>query len=480
MNYDMSSYFEDPEFKELLAKYEGMAESHAPTYFDAEELTDIAEYYASRGEDDKAEEAIDFALRLHPGSTDALVFKSRSLAIKGNMDEAYRVAGLIEDTSDREVKFLKADLLIEERRLEEAEAIYQELAEEENNSEEVLLDIAMTYMDVNQKEYAAKWLKKIKEKGINETNSQKFRDVWCDFCMTFGEPEKATKAFQLSLDEYPYSLSHWNGLAKCYLAQDEIEKALEAVDFALAIDEENGESLEVKAYCFIQSGNLEEATRICHKLIVSVDGDRSRIYSLLMRCYMELEMAEEAMNICHEWLKECPKLTGYEKSEIYNCIALCLSNLNRPEEGMKYVDAALSLNPFYRGAILQKATLHLQMFEYSAAYDLFQKALSLTPEDEQATVLYDIVNYCYCIGKYVEVLGWCGKIIEQYPDDKEEALYYAAASYYYMGATEKCMNCLTQAWEAGGNRFNEQFTEDNRFKAMFIGIKEIINKKKSE
>ena len=24
MNYDMSSYFEDPEFKEALAKYEGM------------------------------------------------------------------------------------------------------------------------------------------------------------------------------------------------------------------------------------------------------------------------------------------------------------------------------------------------------------------------------------------------------------------------------------------------------------------------
>ena len=28
MNYDMSSYFEDPEFKEALAKYEGMVENH--------------------------------------------------------------------------------------------------------------------------------------------------------------------------------------------------------------------------------------------------------------------------------------------------------------------------------------------------------------------------------------------------------------------------------------------------------------------
>ena len=253
MNNDLSSYFEDPEFKDLLAKYEGMVESHTPTYFDAEELTDIAEYYASQGEEQKAEDAIDFALRLHPTNTDALVFKSRSLCIKGKLAEAYQIMNLIEDTSDREVKFLKADLLMEERRMEEAEYIYQELAKSEDESFEVLLDIFMTYMDANQMDYAEKWLNKIERKGYNETNSQKYRDALCDFCMTFGQPERATQAFQLSLDELPYSIPHWNGLAKCYLAQNDIEKAHEAIDFALAIDENNVEALEVKGFCYIQS-----------------------------------------------------------------------------------------------------------------------------------------------------------------------------------------------------------------------------------
>ena len=49
MNYDMSSYFEDPEFKEALAKYEGMVENHTPAYFEADELIDIAEYYTLKG-----------------------------------------------------------------------------------------------------------------------------------------------------------------------------------------------------------------------------------------------------------------------------------------------------------------------------------------------------------------------------------------------------------------------------------------------
>ena len=78
MNNGMSSYFEGPEFKEILAKYAGMVESHTPTYFDAEELTDIAEYNTSINEEEKADGAIQLALGLHPTNTDALNFKSRS------------------------------------------------------------------------------------------------------------------------------------------------------------------------------------------------------------------------------------------------------------------------------------------------------------------------------------------------------------------------------------------------------------------
>ena len=138
MNNDLSSYFEDPEFKEALEKYEGMVKNHTPAYFDADELTDIAEYYASKGRQIEAEAAIDFALQLHPNDTDALIFRARSLAMKGRLDEAYMVMDLIEDRSDREVRFLKADLLMEEKRMEEADHVFEELAAYEEGKLETL------------------------------------------------------------------------------------------------------------------------------------------------------------------------------------------------------------------------------------------------------------------------------------------------------------------------------------------------------
>ena len=83
MNYDMSSYFEDPEFKEALARYEGMVENHTPAYFEADELTDIAEYYASKGRHKDADKAINLAIQLHPDNIDALIFRARSLMLLG-------------------------------------------------------------------------------------------------------------------------------------------------------------------------------------------------------------------------------------------------------------------------------------------------------------------------------------------------------------------------------------------------------------
>lgn len=475
MNNDMSSYFEDPEFKDLLAKYEGMAKSHTPTYFDAEELTDIAEYYAGLGEEEKAEKAIDFALHLHPTNTDALVFKSRSLCIKGKLSEAYQIMNLIEDPSDREVKFLKADLLMEERRMEEAEAVHLELAQTENESSEVLLDIIMTYMDANQKDYAAKWIEKLRKKGFNETNSQKFRDVWCDFCMTFGYPEQATQAFQLSLDEYPYSISHWNGMAKCYFAQNEIEKAHEAVDYALAIDENNLEALEVKGFCHIQNENYEEALTI-YKQLLPKSKVPSRIYALLVKCYLDMENATDAKSTCLEWIKQCPKLTAFEKSEIYSYIAMCCFNLYQAEEGMKYIDAALDLEPAFRGAILQKGMLHLQLSENKKAEDLFLKVLDISPDDEQSEILYNVANCYFFLRMFPETLKWCRKIIEGYPEEQTEALYLTACCHYSMFEIESCLKCLTRIWELGNHSFEEEYLNDKRFKHMFDYIA-LLNKR---
>ena len=97
------NYFEEPDFKRALEKYENALANNSSVYLDADELTDIAEYYMTKGQEDKADEAIQLALNLHPESVDPQIFLSRQQMFYGNMERAHEICDSILDQNDREV-----------------------------------------------------------------------------------------------------------------------------------------------------------------------------------------------------------------------------------------------------------------------------------------------------------------------------------------------------------------------------------------
>ena len=77
--------------------------------------------------------------------------------------------------------------------------------------------------------------KKLKEEGFEIAVLPTFR------------PEKAIAMLNDMLDNAPYDLGAWHSLGEAYLANEDFQKALEAADFALAIDENDGQALLLKA-----------------------------------------------------------------------------------------------------------------------------------------------------------------------------------------------------------------------------------------
>ena len=110
---DDLKYFESEEFKALLETYESAHEAGSQAYMEADELTDIAEYYSMAcHDDDRADEAISLALQLHPDAVDPQVFKARQAMLAGEIGTAEQMCNAIEDQQHREVYFLRAELLI--------------------------------------------------------------------------------------------------------------------------------------------------------------------------------------------------------------------------------------------------------------------------------------------------------------------------------------------------------------------------------
>lgn len=86
----MLNYEDDEEFLELLHQYEQFHSDSYP-YFDAGDMYDIIDYYMFTDRRDKAQEALQFALRLHPQDSDLRLIKARMYAFFGKPDAALKI-----------------------------------------------------------------------------------------------------------------------------------------------------------------------------------------------------------------------------------------------------------------------------------------------------------------------------------------------------------------------------------------------------
>ena len=144
------SFFESSDFKEKLENYERcLAEGKTP-FMEADDLTDIADYYNFCGDVDKAHEAIDLALDLTPGATLPLVFKTKEALQAGDIEQAERYAASIADKDDPETVYLAAEIMIARGEDEKADAFLKDTINEIEDEimQDYITDVAYIWLSL--------------------------------------------------------------------------------------------------------------------------------------------------------------------------------------------------------------------------------------------------------------------------------------------------------------------------------------------
>ena len=96
MNID-EEYFKSEEFQDILERYEASINAGSTPFMDADDFVDVADYYGWQEDDDRAEEAIHYALELYPSSTLPNVFMARRALAQDDIAEAEFYANAIEN-----------------------------------------------------------------------------------------------------------------------------------------------------------------------------------------------------------------------------------------------------------------------------------------------------------------------------------------------------------------------------------------------
>lgn len=385
MGRNASSDKEQEELEELIARYEAAKKENKQLYLDGDQLADIADRYAVDRRFNEAQEAINYGLKLHPAHTDLLIQQAYLYLDMMEYQKAKNVVQSITETYHTEVKILKAEIFLNEGKLDEAEKLLNSI--EDKESLNTILDVSYLYMDMGYTEKAFPWLSTGLEVYMEEED---FLAAFADFYRNSEHHDKAIYFYNKLIDKNPYDPSYWTGLAKCHYDQEEYDKALEACDFALAVDENSGEAHTTKAHCLFHLENETEAIREYQLALQNKNLAPEFAHMFIGLAYANLEKWELSYKSYEDALNYIESDNSPILSDVYSNMVYCLFRLGRYEQAHLICKKAMEKFPGNVEFYLQEGRIYLAEEKFEDAQENWALALQYAPE---ADTLIQIGSY---------------------------------------------------------------------------------------
>lgn len=455
---DDQQYFEHPDFKRALHQYEeGMQESGS-VYMDADDLTDIAEYYMVHGRREEADRAIELAVSLHPDSIDPQVFLSRQQMFQNNLEEAHRICDAIIDQQDREVQFLNAELMIREQETEKAVNYLRGISQEITDERDFFLyDSAGIFLDYSLWE-EAKVFAAILEQEY--TSFHKLKELKADIFANTGEYESAIPILQGIIDESPYNVYAWNLLAESQLATEQFNEAMDSVEYVFAIDPQNQRAKITKANCFFHLNAPERAHELYREYLAENPQD-DVIYFLDSVCLSGMERYQEAAEALTK-ANEVGEGYSSEQFHIYLQQTYVESKLRHYDQAMEALDKAHAMcidDPSFEYHLL-RGQVCLENGRTQEAEEAFAQAMRISQDLANTKTMIGIA-YEEC-DRYEEAATILQDVVNASDEDiVSTAIPYLAYSYFKSGRTQSYLCNLKRAVQM--NRETTQFLFGQQF-----------------
>lgn len=452
---EREQYFNSTEFKNTLKKYEEAYSCGENVYFESEELTDIAEYYYNIGNESRAIEVLDYAISLHPGAALPLVFRGRTALLdEKDFDKAKHYLGLINNQLDLDCIYLKAEIMINEGKDEDANKYLHECKNriDEDDVPDYVLDVATLFMDYGITDMANEWLKQSEEYDLADYKELKGR-----IAFSKGDYEESEHIFESLLDEDPYSNHLWNSLASTQFMRNHINDAITSSEFSIAINPNDDEAILNKANGLYSLGNFDEAC-VYYKRFINICPKESIGYMFLGNAYLNMNLLEEAEEQYRKALSSKTTDNRY-LVEIYQNLAFTLSQMGRETEAIDYLDKAEVL-PICNKIDIKVVRGHI-LLEHGHIKDAINCFLIALHESKfSPDIFYRISISTFDCGYLHVAYKMFKSFTDMHYGNDDEGYAYLAACCKRLGDKDKYMSNLKLACEKNPTEAKIVFSED--------------------
>lgn len=260
---DNKGYFDSPEFRELLQRYEQAIESGACSYFGMEELRDLEAYYIFQETPVAAEEVYELAKRLHPASPDLIKMSIKLSLCKDEPELALIILEGLTAPFDDETKLLHAETLLALKEYKEAHDTIIDLLNQPKITKETACEALELMLDCGFAQEALQ----ITNYALQENEHEKcFWEIKAECYIELQNTNAAIAIYNKLLDSDPYSTFYWEQLAHIYYMINKYGKAIECFEYELAIGEEVEYACMMQGYCYYFLHDYTKAIKIFEAL----------------------------------------------------------------------------------------------------------------------------------------------------------------------------------------------------------------------
>ncbi|MBQ3632099.1 MAG: tetratricopeptide repeat protein [Prevotella sp.] len=389
-------YFDSEEFRELLAEYEEAVGSGQPVFMDAEELTEIADYYHCTGANDQANDAIHLAISLSPDAVAPLDYLFHEALADRNPAQAEELLDRMIDKTGPEYIYDRAELMLYHGKANNANAYLRKEQKKvpEEEMQDYVVDVATLFSDYDQPTIAMEWL----NEG-NEEDTPEYQELKAHMLAGIGRYKDSLKIFNELIDRNPFSKRYWNGMANTQLMEEDYDKAVESSEFAIAIDPNDPEGLLAKADALFHLNNFTDALEYYGRYNQLEPDDA---YGLLYQgiCLLNLDRIEEAV-VTLEKAEAVDE--GMLREDIIEELAFAYNELGATPKALELLDSLDSDDPnTHSNVLIMKGHLLLCVGRNAEAESLFSEAINThkAPHEAILRVIISLFDNQFIEGAY--------------------------------------------------------------------------------
>jgi len=330
---------ETRDIQELLQRYQNLKYGRANAYIEEDDFEKIIEHLDDKDEITEAIEAANLALNQYPFSALLMIKKADLLLATRKYKEALILldTAALYDHKEMNLFILKTDAYLALDQPAEAIVLLQEALHlfEGQERTELLFELADVYDDHEAFDKVFDCLQLILEGDPNNEEALYKICFWTDFT---GRNEESIRLHQHLIDEQPYNALAWFNLAAAYQGLKLHEKAIDAYQFAIVIDEKFDYAYRNMGDAYLRLRKYKEAIEALEK-VLELSRPEDVIYEAIGHCYHRMKNYAQA----RFHYKKAVHLNA-EDSRLYQKMAITYMLEEKWEMAIKQLEHAIRIH----------------------------------------------------------------------------------------------------------------------------------------